>query len=502
MNVSALVRLLTQLRVEPVSMLFSLVSYAGSLAMQQLVQDKLCVGKHSLSFDYCNNISSESSSSTRDSVMADVALYSPIKEYATSLPNLVVVLFVGSWCDRFPSGRKNVILLALTGCFLSSFLLLVNSVFTDLHYMFLAITVLPSLLGNSILMTAPSYIIATTDGDERSIRLLLLEIFCQVGKVIGFMTSGWLMSCKSFLFPSKWANNHADVFLVNSILMVLAIAWAYFRVERIAVVERDAIEHMRTPEDENSKTCMQHDLMHEEKTSLFTMRDLLETLQTATRRRKAHDRLILLLLVTVYAIVITTSLGAEFLYLPLSQLLYKWNIQKLGFMLALCNALKPIVVTLFTALIASRVNPTDLTLILIGLSSSALGNNCLATMTSEMGFYLYSIVSSLKPVCVSGIQSAVSRIVSAHEVSKILSLMALLDALMGLCAPAASSLFFGLSLSVYPTLVIHALVMITIVSMMIVVWIERIRREQKIVIVADAVTDQEPEAEIRTLLAQ
>ena len=426
--------------VELIAMIIRLITTANNLAMQQLIQDKVCVGLYSQSRDFCNNISDVTSDHIKDNVMSDTAYYSSMKEYIIGIPGLVLLLFVGSWCDRYSSGHRTVIMLSIASILVTCLLLIACNVFFDLHVVFVPLANLPYFIASGSGVACTSYVIAKSTTHNRSSRLLLLAAATRTGTVIGFFISGFLMNQKSLLIPSSESANSTDnVFLMSFAIAIIAIIWTMIMVRP-----------SRSQRITNS--------------GIFSFSDLTETLQTLIKGREAGGRTLLLIHLIMYACCIFPDLSMDLLYLPLTQILYQWNVQTLSRMLTITSACCPIAV-LIVSFIVSRLKLNDCLIIVVGLMASLTGYLCLGNIPSVIGLYLFSAIASIAPIVATGIQSSLSHFLLKEELSKVYSIMQIVESTMAFASPAIASAIFSASVAVQPTIVIHCFAVVIAIAL-------------------------------------
>lgn len=230
--------------------------------------------------------------------------------------------------------------------------------------------------------------------------------------------------------------------------------------------------------------------------TLFSSQDCKDIFATLTRKRALNGRGIMWLLMVIYAALMIPQYGAGYLAYPVSELLYKWDLQTFGFVGGLMCALNPIVVTLFTMTFVKFFEPNDLEIIVIGITSSTLGWIGVGSITSEYGLYLNGVTGSLMAAAISGIRSFLSLIVPGNEIGKVFSIMQLVDTITSFLSPALSSIAFRATISWYPTFTYHCFAIILIISLAIATGIDVSRRimlcrDQKII--SD---DSSPENEV------
>lgn len=112
------------LKIEPFVVLFIMSSALSDITTQQLVQDKICLGKYNQTTDYCIGISrlktsgignGDEEDNTKNKILSDLAQFYIYTTIIGSLPSFFYVLFIGSWTDNYIHGRKITLLLGTLG---------------------------------------------------------------------------------------------------------------------------------------------------------------------------------------------------------------------------------------------------------------------------------------------------------------------------------------------------------------------------------------------------
>jgi hypothetical protein len=457
--------LLQRLRVEPVILISMIVFSTSSVAMQQLMQDKLCISKHSQDHEYCTKLSEKDQSAEKFTILADVAFYSSLREYISVVPRVVLLLLIGSWCDKFPSAKRCVMLASMIGLLLDSALLLINSRFFDWDYRLIILCNVPSaFLCNGLSMAISSYITSTTEQMHRSQRFLLLDVFTRAGIVIGFLASGAILASAPMLLSESGTKNHSEVFLINLILSAAGFVWVFYRIE----VTADANTEPLIGADNDTQAEGDDDEEEQnERTPLFSWNVVRETSETLTRTRPSQTRRNLWLLLFVYSSIWFPMQGLQYIFYPLSELLYKWDIQTYSFTIAMFEAVTAVTLSCFMFVVKKiKIRPTAITM--IGLTSSIMGYICIGSITSVNGFYLNGIAASLTPAAASGIRSFLSLIIPENEITKVYSLTLLIETGIGFVSPSISSFILKETISSFPTLIFHFYASLLIVTLIIV----------------------------------
>ena len=478
------------LRVEPIIMLTMIAMLSRGVVMTQLMQDKLCQFKYHQSAEFCSNLSEKESSTIKDLILGDTSSYMSLKESVAVLPNIIFSLFAGSWCDRHRNGRRYVLLVSLCGQMLDTLLLLLNTIFYHWDFRILMLASVPSaLMGNGLVLACLSFIAASSDVENRRVKFLTLEVFMNLALVVGFLAGPSIMLTKSVLFRNAGLRNFSDVFLMCILLIGSSIAWAYFRVtsevcKPIAVPD---FNQTAVNDDNTSQGSTDSSIGVDDKksflarstsrvTSIFAVQDLKDFKDTLTKVRPDDGRRTLWIMIGVHTAMVLPIIGVMFVHFPYMERAYKWNSQMYGFMMALSMGIRPVAVALYTVLIVKRFKLSELEILILGLVSSILGLISIGSITNEFGFYGEITIGSLTGTGSPGFRSFLSLIVPANEITKVFSIMNIIDTVLPFAGGTVISAIFRATISSYPSLVYHIFVIPLIMALAVVTRIDVIRR--------------------------
>ena len=174
-------------KLEPLLFVNGFATAVRQVAIQQLLQDKLCIEKYHEDRDYCHYLSKQPETEEKDDILADVAQYLTYKEFIVIIPYIVSALFIGIWCDRFPNGKRYCMLSCSFAQFTETFLLLMNAINFYASPWLTILSFLPaSFFGNDFgLFTAVyGYISTNIKPSERALRFITIAIVRNACKYI------------------------------------------------------------------------------------------------------------------------------------------------------------------------------------------------------------------------------------------------------------------------------------------------------------------------------
>ena len=115
-------------KLEPLLLVYGFAIAVRHIAIQQLLQDKICIEKYHEDREYCHYLSKQPVSEEKDDILADVSQYLTYKEFLVIIPYILSAIFTGIWCDRFPNGKRYCMLSCCFAQFVETFLLLMNAI--------------------------------------------------------------------------------------------------------------------------------------------------------------------------------------------------------------------------------------------------------------------------------------------------------------------------------------------------------------------------------------
>ena len=461
--------------VEPVGALMMASVLARNSATQQLLQDKLCSFKYGMPDDFCKVLAESGSSDVKNHVLSDATSYLSSKELISLFPHIILTLFTASWCDRFPNGRRYVIIASLIGNVIETGLMLINSLCYNWDFRFILFTGIPSaLLGNGYIMAAYSFMSASIPAEKRAVRFLVLEVFVYMGIVLGFLSAGSLINMTSFIFPLSGLRNYADVFFMCLVLQTFALIWTWIRLRETEV---SVTSHSNNNEDDDKHSSEQSEAIVVQVSkrnclhlipSLFSLTHIRDTWKTITKKRENNNRLIMWLLSGVHFAQMLPIMAIAYVIFPLTEKIYFWNFRTYTYYMALFMAIKPFFIALYVTFVVKRFNLKPLTIVLLGTVSSIVSLTVFGSITNPTGFFIDNIVGIISFTSTAGIRTYISIIIPLNELTKVFAITQTAETLLPFMGSAMAAGIFHLTIDFYPTLVVHVFAFIQIISLSVV----------------------------------
>jgi hypothetical protein len=282
---------------------------------------------------------------------------------------------------------------------------------------------------------------------------------------------GTMLSYKSLLWTTG-LRNYCDVLIVGVGMQSLALVWSYFR-----VTEDCDSDNLRTPLLVNEVPDVASDCaIHQSRQqsgclsiicSVFDVRHVRDVWTTMSKQRPDNGRLIFyLLLVTVFLISLPIF-GEIYTLFPFTERLYKWDYQKFSYIQSINQIIRPIATGVYVAFIVKGFSLKDLEISVIGTTSCLVGFLVIASITTEMGFFLLMVASCVGSTANSGIRSFLTKHLPADETSKVLCIILTMEMVQPFIASYVMSSIFRATISSYPTLQFHFAAVLQITSLII-----------------------------------
>ena len=472
---TAFLDFVSSLRLEPMVALSMFAMIVRMIGYQQLAQDKICNQGFNKSLDYCAGLSYIKSDPSKNDILTKTTAFITTKELILLVPNVVMGMFVGSWCDRFKSGRMLVLYATVFGNFLESALLALNSYYFSWPAWILLMTGLPSaLMGNGFLIVSISYLSSAVKSESRAFRFLLFEIFVYTAAAAGILSAAQIMSSIHPLIRSPFeTHNYTETFVVSAVCYALLLPWVHFMVklpplqdQKPLLNDNDNQLPVNGTPDPRSKT------VGTILAKIFTIEHVKDSWKTVLKKRpkKFHQTLWWLLL--YLNIIMIPVIGAIHIYYPMTEKLYRWSYVEYSKVATMGTLLKPISTILILPILFKLFKPGNLQISMIGTVSAILGSISMGSIVSSGGFYLGTFFSAFAGIGSVGVRAYMADFIPGQEISRISSILMTIELIQPFLGSLVYSSIFKLTINFYPTCAFHFTCFLLILALMIVCWID------------------------------
>ena len=159
-----------------------------AFVFQNLLIEKICLVNLNYDPVICSNLTSfRDNEKEVEKVVASINMYLNI---LTSIPAIIVSLFLGPWSDV--NGRKPLLIFPQIGIMLTQSIYVMNAYQTSLPGEFILLASIGSLFGGmtALFIGVYSYISDVSTGQARTYRIALIDLFTYVGYPLGTFLSG------------------------------------------------------------------------------------------------------------------------------------------------------------------------------------------------------------------------------------------------------------------------------------------------------------------------
>ncbi|XP_078042293.1 lysosomal proton-coupled steroid conjugate and bile acid symporter SLC46A3 [Augochlora pura] len=162
--------------VEPTMWLYMMAYMITSVVEQAFFVYKACRVDHGFSEDVCSNLTYNQT--IKSAVQMTVSNFHQWNNIAGHVVPIILALFFGNWSDRY--GRKLLLIMGLTGKFIYSFMVVVNSMMDtwNLNSVVYTASLPMGILGADVAIFGScfAYISDITTVKQRTMRIMILDI--------------------------------------------------------------------------------------------------------------------------------------------------------------------------------------------------------------------------------------------------------------------------------------------------------------------------------------
>ncbi|KAK2150370.1 hypothetical protein LSH36_408g00027 [Paralvinella palmiformis] len=352
-------------------------------------------------------------------IQSKAAQYLMYYKILLNIPAVLLVLLCGAWSDR--SGRKLPVMLTCFGAMVAVLMYMLSSHVGGGKGAFLPLILLGAGIrgacGRSAVMSMAchSYVSDISKEETRTKKLAHLVAMSHFGYLIGCTIAGSLLDTIGFVI----------VFCVVVFLQATCFALA-------SICMRETVRHVdehRSPEGTDDG-----DVDYKNAKRRFCAgRQLTSCLRVLTKRRPGHTRCYLLLLILISCIQQTCKSGEmDMVLLFVQRRPLSWLHSTYSYLLGVDYACLGFAAFFLLPCLIRCLNLTDRTLILIGLTFK-IGRTVGIALTSSTWMMFTSVaVGGPHSFAISGLKSAISKLVDEDEIGKTFSILSSVETLSNL----------------------------------------------------------------------
>lgn len=399
----------SKVTVEPFVICYLLPSVLAGLAVQNLCLEKSCLVNLKYDEVTCKHIMhGQTQNYTREErkvqeMVAGMTAWSfPLQ---TALPG-ILIFFVGAWSDR-TGNRKAFMVLPILGKLISIVGIILSTVFfmqVGMDETALLEGLPPALAGGRVVMTMAvySYITDITSVSERTFRLGIVTAILTLTRPIGLALSGIMMRRLGYY----------GVFVTACVCYLIGFIYITLRLKektKKKVVESDD----PTP------------LL-----ALFSLQDVVATMNVAIRTREGSKRLQIILIMFAYMFIVGPVLGEAQMTYWFTR--YKFKFSEIDYSMFLTySVLVGITGSFITIyLFSKRWKMKDSIIGVIACASRIAASIVYAMAPTRTIYFLGPILDMLSAAGATSLRSIITKLVDADEIGKASSLISISEALV------------------------------------------------------------------------
>lgn len=425
-------RLLALITVEPTMVLYMMAYMLTSIVEQSFFVYKACRVNHGFNDTICKNITAEEHEDLNKQVQVTVSLFHQWNDIAGHLIPFVLAMFMGSWSDR--RGRKLPLLIGLTGKFIYSGMVVVNTYMTDwpVEYIIYTATLPMAFTGADVAIFAAvfAYISDVSSKESRTLRVSIVEV-CYLAT----MPTG--IALGRYLFSNVTNESYSILFIINVSLLFLSIVYTLLR------LEWRTIERQRPISEANNLLFDYFDYNH-----------AVETFHTLFKWRPFKGRRYLLLFIISMALYTFQRDEKTMSYLYF-QLALKWVFNQVSNFRTYQSALQDVTLLVAIPFLSKFLGWKDTVIIMIGAVCHSIARLFFALGDTSMLIYVGGIFAGVGPIVAPVIRSMVSKIVSPAERGKAFSVLAVADNAVPLFSGACYSQLYNATIHYLPSSIFY-----------------------------------------------
>ncbi|CAG2102357.1 unnamed protein product [Medioppia subpectinata] len=480
-RVARFLRFVSLLRLEPYIVLFTAFYFVKRNALDVLIQDKICVHKYNMPEDFCYHLASIKKNDTnahiKTDILADAVMYNTYQQLLTQPLSIIWSLFLGTWVDKYPKGRKWIFIIAAVTQAMEAAINACNSYFFSLNVNWVLLALVPYILsGASTFTTMYSYVGATTPSKWKTTRMTILEMCQALAQPLGVFVGGQMINLTPVLGNGQ-VHNYGLIFFVSSCGMIGAFLWTAFfidqqqnkqnfekyfgdnNVENKPEISPKSVEIPGEKSDENSGAIINDetvDLPVADRAKhpirlLLDYKNIVVIIMSCFKRR--HNRAttkIWLVIIANFCLYMIRTGNSTFLF-QFVEKIYHWDAKEYSQFQSMSLAINSISVILMTYVFIKILKLHDMWLAIIGFTSVLLQNLVLAIILNPTGYYISMGVNCMNSLGSIGYKSYLSKVTEPSALGKVFTMMSFVDGFAPMIASPLFALMFRKTIDSAPS---------------------------------------------------
>ncbi|XP_042907339.1 proton-coupled folate transporter-like [Parasteatoda tepidariorum] len=435
---------LKSLTVEP----FLFLSFFGYVvrlvSFQDLLMDRACRNTFSYPDEICDNIKLHKVEQAKSMEVGN-NLYTGVL-LLTSLPAVVVIIFIGPWSDKYT--RRWPLIIASVGMLaesLSTTFLAINTHVPPMYFMF--VSLFSGITGGFLvaMSSAASYLSDITNPHSRASRFAVLEFFSLTANIFGNVAGGQIYK----------AYSHLPVIGLAPCFHLAALLYAIFY-----------LKETKPPIDRSKLKTIFKDL--------FTLDNIKQSYQTCVKKRYGNIRKQIWFLIwidTSFKLVHMGTMGIGFAY---AKRMYHMDVTDYSNANTIFPSIQAIATIGLIPFLSKKLLLHEAAIGLIGILSIMSKYTLLSVAYSVPFFYAAMISGSLSNSITIAVRSRLSKVVPKEELGRAFSLIGTFTAIAPILGTSVFFQIYNASIMTFPGLAYDIAAIFLAPSIIIFLWIMRL----------------------------
>jgi PCFT/HCP family folate transporter-like MFS transporter 1/3 len=402
--------------------------------LQMVITQNLIIEKVCRDLDYSEEVCAKIDNfpEADNAVQTRVSELNMALTMLSSLPSIVLALFIGPWSDK--NGRKPLMLIPLFGFLLSTFVWMLNVHYMDWPAKYLLGTAIYSFFGGitCLLIGMYSYLADVTSLRSRTTRIGLLDIFLFAG-----IPSGTFLSAYIFKYFGYYG-----IFLSVLVIQILCILYVLIKIKDTRGPGSDYCYPDSEMDTVPTSTVRRY-------LSIVDFHQLFDVFRVSFKRREHNLRRVIVILIFLMLLNVTifSDGGITYLY---ARKEFKWDEQKFTKFQTCVIIVSAVAAFIVMPLLSFYWKVHDATIGILATSSKVLSLVVMSLAWNGWVLFLGACLGFLSAFASIVIRSMLSKCVNKSDLGKIYSLLASLEAAVPLFAAPLFTIVYTSTLDTFP----------------------------------------------------
>jgi len=435
--------MLSLISIEPAIFMQTFTWGLQMVITQNLIIDKVC-----RDLGYSEEVCAKMNNfpEAEDNIQTKVSELNMALTMLSSLPSIVLALFIGPWSDK--NGRKPLMLLPLLGFMVSTFVWILNVYYMDWPAKYLMATAIYSFFGGitCLLIGMYSYLADVTSLRSRTTRIGLLDIFLFAGIPAGTFLSGYIFKYSGYY----------GIFLSVLVIQVLCILYIVFKIKDTRGPGSDYCYPDSEMDDVQTSTLRRY-------LSIVDFHLLFDVFRVSFKRREHNFRRVIIILIFLMLLNVTIFSDGGILYLY-ARKEFKWDEQQYTKFQTCVIIVSGVAAFVVMPLLSFYWKVHDATIGILATCSKVISLVVMSIAWNGWVLFLGACLGFLSAFAAIVIRSMLSKCVNKADLGKIYSLLASLEAAVPLFASPLFTIVYTSTLETFPGAVFLVQAAIFVVS--------------------------------------